>query len=365
MLEHANKYLAYWIIVVPMALAGIYYSFFAADRYVSESIIAVQQSGDNSVAAVSGLATLLTGASPESRSETLYLQDYIHSLDMLRHLDAKLGLRKAYAAEKWDFIYRLYEGASQEWFLWYYRNRVTASFDDVTGLLTIDTEGFDPALAQAINAEILSQCDAFVNEISHSMAREQMAFADGELRKASERLRVAKAKLLVFQNQHGVFDPLAQAQATATLTGQLDAQVATKEAELKAKLGFMQDDAPTIVNLRNEIAALKAQARAEQNKIASSQGAGKLNQLASEFQNLTLEAGFAEEAYKAALTAVETTRIEASRKLKNLVVVESPGKPDVALYPERIYNLITLLVALILFFGISRLVIATIQDHRD
>lgn len=365
MLKRLTKYLALWVIGVPMVMAGIYYAFFAADRYVSESIVAVQQSGDTAVASVSGISTLLTGGNPEARAETLYLQEYIHSLDMLNYLDAKLGLRKAYEGEKLDFVYRLYEGTSQEWFLWYFRNRVEVSFDDVTGLLTIRTEGFDSALAHAINAEILAQSEAFVNEISHSMARDQMVFADGELRKASDRLRVAKAQLLTFQNKYGVFDPLVQAQTTATLTSQFDAQIATKEAELKAKLGFMQDDAPSVINLRNEISALKAQAKTEQSKIASSQGGGKLNQLAAEFQNLTLEAGFAEEAYKAALQAVETTRIEASRKLKSLVVVESPSRPGTAIYPQRLYNLVTLVVVLLLLYGISRLVIATIQDHQD
>jgi capsular polysaccharide transport system permease protein len=51
--------------------------------------------------------------------------------------------------------------------------------------------------------------------------------------------------------------------------------------------------------------------------------------------------------------------------LKSLVVVESPAKAEMALYPQRLYNLATLLVIFVLVYGIARLVIATIQDHRD
>ncbi|NTV94308.1 MAG: capsular biosynthesis protein [Thiobacillus sp.] len=363
MIDKAKKSLLFWIVIAPMLLAALYFSVFAAERYVSESVVTVRQSGEVA-SALSGLGGLLGGLNSPSREETLYLQQYVLSLDMLRHLDAKLGLRKAYESEQMDFIYRLYGGTSQEWFLRYYRNRVAVHFDEVNGLLTVSVQAFDPALAQAANAEILGQSERFVNEISHRLAREQLAFAEAELRKASERLREAKNRLLAFQNKYGVFDPMAQAQAAASLGGQLDAEVARKEAELKAMLAFMQDTAPAVISLRNEIGALKAQREIEQQKVASGKG-DRLNRLASEFHNLSLEAGFAEESYKAALAAVESTRIEASRKIKNLVVIESPAKPETALYPMRLYDLATLLVGLFLLYGIVLLVIATIQDHRD
>jgi capsular polysaccharide transport system permease protein len=364
MLNKAKKSLAFWIIAFPMVIAALYYAAIAADRYVSESMISVRQSGDVATAAASGIATLLTGSNPQSREETLYLKEYIHSMDMLRHLDARFNLREAYGAEKLDPIYRLWGGTSQEWFHEYYRNRVEVLYDDINGLLTVRVEGFEPAFAHAVNVEILAQSERFVNEISHRLARDQLAFAESELRKAGERLRDAKAGLLSFQNKHGVFDPLAQAQAAATLSTQLTAEIAHKEAELKAMLGYIQESAPQAEALRNQIAALKAQTQLEQQKVASGNG-GRLNKLAADYQNLVLEAGFAEEAYKAALAAVETTRIEASRKIKSVAVIESPVTPETAIYPRRIYNLITLLVALVLLYGIVSLTIATIKDHRD
>lgn len=363
MLSKASKRLSFWIVLLPLAVAAVYYAFLASNRYVSQSIVTVRQSGESAVAAVSGIAALLGGNSA-SREETLYLQAFIHSLDMLKHLDAKFALRKAYETPKLDLLYRLYPGASQEWLHWYYKNRVEVLYDDVTGLLTIRTEGFDPELARAVNAEIIAQSERFVNEISHRLARDQMAFAESELRRASDRFQAAKARLVAFQNRHNMFDPLAQAQATASLTAQLESEVARKEAELKTALGFLQENAPQVVALRNEVAALKSQIEQERQKITSGSG-GKLNTLAAEFHNLTLEVGFAEDAYKAALSAVETTRIDASRKIKTLVIVESPAKPETAQYPMRLYNLATLLVALVLLYGIVRLVLATIRDHRD
>lgn len=356
--------LAFWIVGLPMLVAILYYSFIAADRYVTTSIVTVRQAGDSAAAGAGGLALMLTGSAPGAREETLYLRDYILSLAMLKHLDAKLGVRKAYENQERDPLYRLYPGVSQEWLHWYYRNRVSVGFDDVSSLLTIQVEGFDPAFAQAMGAEILAQSERFVNDISQRMAREQMAFSEAEMLKARLRFQNAKARLLDFQNRHRILDPAAQAQANVSLVGQLEGEIAHKEAELKALLSYLQDDAHQVVSKRHELAALKSQLEKERIKSAPGQGE-HINTLASQYQDLMLEVAFAEEAYKAALTAMETTRVEASRKLKSLVVVDPPAKAEIALYPRRIYNLVTLLVALTLLYGITRFALATIRDHRD
>ncbi|MEW5789230.1 MAG: capsular biosynthesis protein [Pseudomonadota bacterium] len=357
------KTLAGWMVALPMAVVLIYYAFFAADRYVSESVISVRASGEN-VNPIPGLA-MLAGVSPPAREDVLYLQAHIHSLDMLKHLDGKFDLRLAYGQPLLDPVYRLFPGVSQEWFHWYFQNRVELEFDEASSLLTVRVDGFTPEFAQAVNAEILAQSERFVNEISHKLAREQMAFADEELRKARDRYQQAKSRMVAFQNKHGLLDPQAQAQATATLSTQLEGDLARKEAELKALLSYLQEDSHQVVALRNEVAALKAQLAEERARVAGSGSNGRLNALAAQFQDYILDAGFAEDAYKLALATVESTRIEATRKLKGVVVVEAPTRSETAEYPQRAYNLITLLVALSLIYGITRLVIATLHDHRD
>ncbi|MEW6765348.1 MAG: capsular biosynthesis protein [Pseudomonadota bacterium] len=358
------KYLALLMIGLPMLLAVIYYAVLSADRYVSESIITVRQASDSGGGNVPGIALMLAGVNPPSREDTLYLREYIHSLDMLKHLDQTLNLRTHFESEKLDPFFRLYGGTSQEWFLDYYRSRVEVVFDDTSSLLSVRAEGFSPEFAQALNKELLAQSERFVNEISHRMARDQMDFAEGELNKAKARYQEAKASLLDFQNKHNMLDPIAQAQAMAGLGTELEGEISKLEAELKNQLTYLQDDAHQVVALKNQIGALKAQLEKERKRVASG-GDARLNTLAAEFQQLMLDAGFAEDAYKLALAAVENTRIEASRKLKSLVIVESPTLPEKAIYPRELYNMITLLLALLLLYGIARLAIATIEDHRE
>ena len=70
------------------------------------------------------------------------------------------------------------------------------------------------------------------------------------------------------------------------------------------------------------------------------------------------------ESYKAGFASLEKARLDASRKLKHFVVLSSTGLPEEPAYPRVLYNLITALVVILLLYGIIRLVVATIQDHR-
>lgn len=358
-----NIFLTRNIIFFFMSMSVLYYYFIAADRYVSESVVTVKQAENAMPSTASGLA-MLAGISPSAREDVLYLREYIHSLDMLKILDQRLALRTAYETQKRDPFFRLYSWMSQEWYLWYYRNRIAIAYDEITGLLRIQSEAFAPEQAQAINAVILEESERFVNELSHKISREQMAFAEGELKKAKERYSRAKGALLAFQNEHGVFDPMAQAEAKAGLYEELEAAISKKEAELGAMTSYLQESAPQVVALRSEIEALKIQAQKEKSRIASGSSSERLNVLAARYQDLVIEAGFAEDAYKIALASVEKTRIEASRKIKQLAVIQTPIEPEIAIYPKRIYNLITILIGLFLLAGIIRLVKATIEDHK-
>lgn len=352
------------LIALPLLLATLYYGLLAADRYVSESIVTVRQASQDA-GSVPGVAMLLGGVNPPARDDTLYVQQFIHSLALLNRLDAKLDLRGHFEAETTDPIYRLYDGVSQEWFLDYYRSRVEVTFDDIAGLLKLRVQGFEPVFAQELNKAILEESERFVNDFSHRMAREQMRFAETERQSSAERLQQAKSQVLAFQTKNKLLDPLTQAEASSALTAKLQATQAEQEAELRNALTFLNESSYQIKALRSQLDATRSQLDIERLRATSGRTGQRLNTLAAEFQALILQAGFAEDSYKLALAAVENTRIEASRKLKSLVVIEPPSLPETAQYPRRLYNLVTLAVISLLLYGIARLVIATIREHQD
>lgn len=360
-----SKRLKIAIILVPMLLATAYYTIFAADRYVSESSVALQRSGGD-MSALPGAALMLAGLGAPDRSETLYLLQYMRSLALLKELDAKLNLRKHYEAERLDLLSRLWGGTSQERFLDYYRSRVAVSVDDASSTLTVRVQGFQPAFAQQLNKAILAASERFVNEMAHSLARERLDFGEHELSRAADRLQAARTEVLAFQNKNGLLDPRVQAEASGALSAQMQASISKSEAELRGLRSFMTEDSPQVKALRAQIAATQVQLEAERTR-ATGGGAQSdhLGELALEFQALRMRAEFALDAYKITLSAIETARVEATRKAKSLVVIEPPSLPETAEYPRRLYDLATLLVVCSLIYLVTRLVIATIREHQD
>jgi capsular polysaccharide transport system permease protein len=344
------------VLAVPMALGTLYFGLIAADRYVSESTVALQQAGADA-SALPGAALLLAGLNPPSREGTLYLKQYIHSLGLLQQLDTRFKLREHYESERLDPIARLWSGASRETFLEYYRTHVDVSIDELSSTLTVRVQGFDAKFANQLNRAILDASERFVNEMSHQLAREKLRFAETELSRAGEKLQAAKSEVLAFQSKNRLLDPTVQAQASGAMIAELQASITKSEAELRALRTYLNDDSFQVRALRTH----KERSRGT----ATGRGGERLGALAIEFEDLKTRAEFALDAYKLALGAVENARIDATRKLKNLVVIEPATLPETAEYPRRLYSLATLLVLCLLAYGVVRLVIATIREHQD
>ncbi|EAH8106060.1 capsule biosynthesis protein [Campylobacter coli] len=349
------------IVWVLMIFVVIYYTLVAADRYVSTITMSVKSTTGSTQA--SGVLSLLTATSNTSE-DIKFLQGYIESLDMLKILDEKIHLKKLYNEQYIDLFFSLSSSSSIESYLKYYQSRVKVHVDDKTGLLNVEVEGFTPESAHLIAKTIMQESEKFINEISHKAAREQMSFAEEELIKYKERYQKAQNDLIAFQNKYGVFDPLKQAEAKAGLVTQLESDIAQREAKLLTMQSYMNDHAPEIVTLKAEITALKKQLVKERSKISADNSSQKLNDLAAKFQDLTIEAGFAQSAYEAALKAYESARIEALRKIKQLVIVQTPDVPQSAKYPEKIYNILTAFIVLSLIFGVIKFVKMIIEEHK-
>lgn len=194
-----------------LAVAG-YLVLIASPRYVSQSAVTIMRPSNEDRPPLDA-ARLPLSPSIGAHEDARRLAQYILSADMLYALDDALQLRKVFASREHDVIFRLARNASPEAMLAYYRARVDVVFDDRTGLLNIATQGFTPDFAQRLNVAILQRSEAFLNEISRTIAHEQLDFAQGELREARHKQAMAETKLLAHQNAHGRRDPAVRAEA--------------------------------------------------------------------------------------------------------------------------------------------------------
>lgn len=353
-----------------MAIAMVYYGFFALDRYESQADVVVRQPGNNAAAgAAVGLAMLVGGANPTSREETLFLQAYISSNDMLDVLEKDLGWSSHYKARDRDPLYWLAQDAAREDVLDYYQQVVTATLDETTGLLKISVQAFEPEFAQDVLETILQQSQMVINELSRQMAREQLRFAQGELELAKRIYEDKRQVLVDYQRTTNILDIDATATARATLINELEAELVKSRAELSVMLGDLSPQSPQVQQKQKQITSVENALQDERQRLTSAQLSAQanpgLNMLASEYRELMVDASIAEEGYKFAVTAVENARIEATKQLRALLVVVNPNLPEDPTYPERLYNLVALLIGLLMLYGIFRFVVATINDHRD
>lgn len=358
-----QQHLAWIVIGAPMALLIIYLVIFSQPRYMSESKVAVKRPSDIEGASLN-VGLLLGASTPSSAEDSLYLKEYVNSADMLKVLDKQLNFHEAWSKSGLDFIYHLPKDTTAEQYLNYYRARISVTFDDKTGLLAIQTQGFDPEFAQRFNKAVLKESERFINELSHSIARDQLNFAQEELLQARARLDKSKKELLTYQNQNNILDPEASATAASSLIMTLQGKKIEMEAQLRNLLSYLREDAPQVISTQNAIKALQAQIDAEQSKITAP-GENKLNSMAADFEEIKARVTFDTEMYTMAIKAIEKTRLESARKLKVLSVISSPQRPEESTFPNTGYLLASWLLVCCLLFGTIKLLLAVIEDHKD
>ena len=364
--KRSRRLLFAGVVLVPMLLALVYYVLFATNRYVSNAELAVRQTDStNSSLNNPGLSLLLGSTNPTSREETLYLRQYIISNDMLEVLKNELNWLEHYSSVYKDPLYWLSSDAPQSEVLTFYQRVVQAHFDNETGLLKIEVQAFEPEYSQKVLQAILKESERFVNELSHKMTRDQLAFVEQELATARANYEVKRDELLQFQAQNNLLDAEATVTARSGMIAAMETELASEKAKLAALAASLNSRAPQVVQQTRKIEAIEQQLVIETQRLIAQEGSNKLNTVASKFRDLTIQSGIAEEAYKVSLASLENTRIEINKKFRSLAVIVSPNLPEDAIYPDRLYNLITILIGLLALFGIARFIWATIEDHRD
>ena len=183
---------------------------------------------------------------------------------------------------------------------------------------------------------------------------------------STQRYQQSKDEMQAFQNQHKLLDADATAQSMLEIISSLESEIAKENARLKALESTLAKNAPQIKALKNKIESLKEQLKIEKSRItATSDIDGSFNAIASEYRQLQVNIIVAEEFYKTSLAIVENAKLEAIKNVRSLIAVVKPIEPQEAIYPQKIYNLLTIIIILCLLYGILRFVIASIRDHYE
>jgi capsular polysaccharide transport system permease protein len=367
MVKVSRKKSFFVIVGLPWLLVATYYLFFAANFYVSSASFMIKDASNQGVSAGAGI-TLAAIAGFSSQNDEHILNEHIISVGMLQYLDDAVQLKAHFSEHPdADWVSRLSPDASLEDFLAYYQDQLKIYYNELSGLLSVEVKSYDPAYSQRMLEAILERSESLVNDKSKELAAAQLRFVQEEVQASADRLVEARQALIKFQDSNKLFNPEQQGQTVSGIISGLEGELATAEAEKRRLLSYQRNDSPNVIALKGKIDSLKAQIAHESKRLVKGDNQNKqtINKVYGDYKELELEVEVAQMTYMSALTALEGARIEASRQLKHLFVINEPFAAEEAMYPRKFYNLLTLFVILVLAFGIFRMVATTIKEHLD
>lgn len=344
--------------------ATVYWVFLASDRFVSDANVIIRKT-DSLNAPTMDISMFVSGMAGASRPNQLLLREYLLSVDMLRKLDAAFDLRSHYSDKSRDIVSRMwFTDASMEWFHRHYLSRVDVEYDDFYGVLRIRVQAYNPEMAQAISRMLVQEGERYMNQIGHELAEAQVGYLISQVDLAQDRFQQARQALLAFQNEKGLVSPRSTAESINEIIARLEGQRTQLQTQLASLPRTLDRNHPNITMLTQALAAVNRQIDQEKSKLAAPSGR-TLNYTVEEFERLQMEVGFTHDVYKTALVALEKGRIDSTRMLEKVSVLQAPTLPEYPMEPDRPYNTVVTLLFAGLLVGILKLLESIMLDHVD
>lgn len=322
------------LVALPTCLTVAYFAFFAADRYESEARFVLRSPGRTLSAQ---LPNILQAAGIARASDDGHIvREFLESRDALEVLEKNANLKRAYAAGGRDFIWsfpNFFTSQTEEGLYWHYQRMMSADFDNTTGVSTLTIQAFTPEAAQRLATALLEAAEGLINRLNERARQDAISLADAEAERMKARALAAQSALTAFRERERLVDPSHVTLAVLETIARLSMEAATLGVQI-GELEKTSRSSPQIPPLRSRRSAIETQIATERHRLAGD--AQAIAPRISEYERLMLEREFAAKALVAAMTALETARVEAQRQQVYLEKVASPARPDYPAYPWRI-----------------------------
>ncbi|MEF0939155.1 capsule biosynthesis protein [Rhizobium sp. BR 362] len=358
------------IVILPFLASSIYYVFIASDQYVAEARFAVRalsgtssdDKGDGSGGSEGGGAAGLLNM--RSASQDAYVvTSFIHSTEILKRIGEKLDYRSMFARQDADFLSRFRSSQSDEEFLTYWENHVSAYIDVSSGIITLKVRAFTPDDSVKLSDAIIQESEALINELSQRARNDIVQSMRADVEKSGKAYSDTLAALNQFQHQSGLLSPVAQAKDSSTLLTGLLAQKLEFETRLFVMKQSHAEGSPTYQQLTLALQSLDAQIDKKKTELTGPENASLAKALL-EYSKLDTDRMIAEKLYEASQRNYEAVLAEALRKTLYLAVFVKPALPDEAVFPHRITTPLIILLGLAVLWTTLSLIWASVEDHQ-
>jgi capsular polysaccharide transport system permease protein len=356
---------------LPTLLAAIYYGLIAAPQYAVEVRFAVRGGPHSSTSGgtelISSLAGLGGGGS--TMSDAYIVMDFIKSREIIEKMRPMVDIQAVYGHPSADFIKRLAPGTEIEDVVEYWRSMTDISIDSMSQIIAVTVRAFTREDAVRVAEGVLTFSEELINRLSERARLDTVRFAEQDVRRNEDRLRVNRQLLRQFRDKEQEYDPLKKAESQLSLLGKLEADLSAAQARMTTLRGYMQENAPSVVYLASQIKALERQVDQERAKLGKGAdtpaGGTTLSVQVAAYEELMVEREFAEKAYVSALSTLEKARIDASQQQRYLATFVRPSLPQEALYPRRLMSTSLVFAGSLLLWALGVLVTYAIRDHAN
>jgi capsular polysaccharide transport system permease protein len=349
------------LVVLPTIIAAIYFYGIAAGQYVSEARFVVRGQQESRASSLGEMLGAAAGFK-QVPAEALTVRDYLESHDAMEALKERAGLVEIYRRPEADFLARLWkEDLPAELMALYYQHMNAVVVDNTGGITTIRARAFRPEDARRVAEAQLRLSEEFVNKLSARAREASVNFAEGELRRAEERVIASQTAITEWRQREQAVDPTSLAQINQAGVAALEKELNTARTEVQEKSAFMRPDNPQIATLRNRIRALQARIQIERDRLTS--GDEALPERISTFERLAQEREFANKQLASATASLEMARVEAQRQQLFLSRVVEPNLAEYPLYPRGTIFLLSFFAVLSMLYGVGWLLLAGVREH--
>jgi capsular polysaccharide transport system permease protein len=366
--RHYGLLLSYLLIaIVPLFLIFYYLQTFAQDQYASTVGFTVRTEETGAATDLLGGLSQFAGGNANADGDILF--EFITSPEMVRRMRDRIDLISHYSApHDADPFFALDPEASFEDLVGHWQQVVRISYTQSNGLMELTVLAFDPQTAQDIANAIVEESQTLINELNEQARADSIRYAELDLDASIARLRAAREALTQFRTETQIVDPESDLQGRTGVLNNLQQQLAEAliEFDLLSENSSNPND-PRLIQAQRRIDVIRSRIRQERLNFAT-EDVGAEGQdyptLMAQFEGLTVDREFAEQSYRAALTALDVARTNAARQSRYLAVFIQPTRPESAEYPRR--ETITAFAFLFLTLGwaIMALIYYSIRDRQ-
>jgi capsular polysaccharide transport system permease protein len=359
-----------WLIVgviLPTLLSAVYFFGIASNQYVSESrfvIKAPNQRGPQTTSFANLIQSTGLSSGQEQSNEVI---DFIRSRSALTVLQRDLKIQQAYGSTRADPISRFPRPWQQDAFedlFKYYKDKIDVTRDLDTGLVVLRTIAFTPKEAAQINALLLQQSEALINQLNEISRKKAISEAEDRVIEAEARVKAALKAVSDYRSRAKLVEPLKEATGVVEITNRLITQRAALQVQLST-VRQVTPDHPSIPALSQQIASLDREISRQSARLVG-EGNDTISRKLPDYESLVMEQELGTQLLVLSQTTLAQARTEALKQQFYIEHVVEPNVPDLPEFPKPFKTVLTILgFALCLYFIIWMFVVGILEHAPE